>query len=85
MLQKTYITLLFLLVASSAFAQKTERDYLRSGNLSLIHILQERQVTLSKETFMLPEPFLVMATQNPIEQEGTYPLPEAHVDRFRCV
>ena len=40
------------------------------------------QVTLSKETFMLPEPFLVMATQNPIEQEGTYPLPEAQVDRF---
>ena len=44
--------------------------------------MQERQVTLSKETFMLPEPFLVMATQNPIEQEGTYPLPEAQVDRF---
>ena len=44
--------------------------------------MQERQVTLSKETFRLPEPFLVMATQNPIEQEGTYPLPEAQVDRF---
>ncbi len=44
--------------------------------------MQERQVTLSKETFLLPEPFLVMATQNPIEQEGTYPLPEAQVDRF---
>jgi MoxR-like ATPase len=43
---------------------------------------QDCQVTLSKETFMLPEPFLVMATQNPIEQEGTYPLPEAQVDRF---
>jgi len=44
--------------------------------------MQERQVTLSKETFRLPEPFLVLATQNPIEQEGTYPLPEAQVDRF---
>ena len=44
--------------------------------------MQERQVTLSKDTFHLPEPFLVLATQNPIEQEGTYPLPEAQVDRF---
>lgn len=44
---------------------------------ALLEAMQERQVTLSKETFMLPEPFLVMATQNPIEQEGTYPLPEA--------
>ena len=49
---------------------------------ALLEAMQERQVTLSKETFMLPEPFLVMATQNPIEQEGTYPLPEAQVDRF---
>ena len=44
--------------------------------------MQERQVTIGDETFRLPEPFLVMATQNPIEQEGTYPLPEAQVDRF---
>ena len=44
--------------------------------------MQERQVTLGGETFKLPKPFLVMATQNPIEQEGTYPLPEAQVDRF---
>ncbi|GAF91052.1 unnamed protein product, partial [marine sediment metagenome] len=43
---------------------------------------QERQVTIGKETFPLDEPFLVLATQNPIEQEGTYPLPEAQVDRF---
>ena len=49
---------------------------------ALLEAMQERQVTLSKETFMLPEPFLVLATQNPIEQEGTYPLPEAQVDRF---
>ena len=44
--------------------------------------MQERQVTIGDETFRLPEPFLVMATQNPIEQEGTYPLPEAQLDRF---
>jgi MoxR-like ATPase len=44
--------------------------------------MQERQVTIGEQTFKLPEPFLVLATQNPIEQEGTYPLPEAQVDRF---
>jgi len=44
--------------------------------------MQERQVTIGDETYPLPKPFLVMATQNPIEQEGTYPLPEAQVDRF---
>jgi MoxR-like ATPase len=44
--------------------------------------MQERQVTIGPETFALPEPFLVLATQNPVEQEGTYPLPEAQVDRF---
>ena len=44
--------------------------------------MQEHQVTIGSETFQLPNPFLVMATQNPIEQEGTYPLPEAQVDRF---
>jgi MoxR-like ATPase len=44
--------------------------------------MQERQVTIGDETFPLPKPFLVMATQNPVEQEGTYPLPEAQVDRF---
>ena len=49
---------------------------------ALLEAMQERQVTLSKDTFRLPEPFLVLATQNPIEQEGTYPLPEAQVDRF---
>lgn len=49
---------------------------------ALLEAMQERQVTIGKETFKLPEPFLVMATQNPIEQEGTYPLPEAQVDRF---
>ena len=49
---------------------------------ALLEAMQERQVTIGKETFILPEPFLVLATQNPIEQEGTYPLPEAQVDRF---
>ncbi len=49
---------------------------------ALLEAMQERQVTIGKETFKLEEPFLVMATQNPIEQEGTYPLPEAQVDRF---
>jgi MoxR-like ATPase len=49
---------------------------------ALLEAMQERQVTISEETFKLEEPFLVLATQNPIEQEGTYPLPEAQVDRF---
>jgi len=49
---------------------------------ALLESMQERQVTLGDTTFPLPKPFLVMATQNPIEQEGTYPLPEAQVDRF---
>ena len=49
---------------------------------ALLDAMQERQVTIGEETFKLPAPFLVMATQNPIEQEGTYPLPEAQVDRF---
>ena len=44
--------------------------------------MQEKQVTIGDQTFKLDEPFLVLATQNPIEQEGTYPLPEAQVDRF---
>jgi MoxR-like ATPase len=49
---------------------------------ALLEAMQERQVTIGTETFRLDEPFLVLATQNPIEQEGTYPLPEAQVDRF---
>ncbi len=49
---------------------------------ALLEAMQERQVTIGDESFPLPKPFLVMATQNPIEQEGTYPLPEAQVDRF---
>ena len=49
---------------------------------ALLESMQERQVTIGENTYKLPEPFLVLATQNPIEQEGTYPLPEAQVDRF---
>jgi len=49
---------------------------------ALLEAMQERQVTIGSETYLLEEPFLVLATQNPIEQEGTYPLPEAQVDRF---
>ena len=49
---------------------------------ALLEAMQEKQVTIGSETFSLPKPFLVMATQNPIEQEGTYPLPEAQMDRF---
>ena len=49
---------------------------------ALLEAMQERQVTIGEQTYPLPEPFLVMATQNPIETEGTYPLPEAQVDRF---
>ncbi|MEZ4925992.1 MAG: MoxR family ATPase [Saprospiraceae bacterium] len=49
---------------------------------ALLEAMQERQITIGKETFKLEEPFLVLATQNPIEQEGTYPLPEAQADRF---
>jgi MoxR-like ATPase len=49
---------------------------------ALLEAMQERQVTLGDDTYRLPDPFLVMATQNPLEQEGTYPLPEAQVDRF---
>jgi MoxR-like ATPase len=49
---------------------------------ALLEVMQERQVTIGTETFKVPNPFLVLATQNPIEAEGTYPLPEAQVDRF---
>jgi MoxR-like ATPase len=49
---------------------------------ALLEAMQERQVTLADESFALPDPFLVLATQNPLEQEGTYPLPEAQIDRF---
>lgn len=49
---------------------------------ALLEAMQEKQVTIGDKTYALPDPFLVLATQNPIEQEGTYPLPEAQIDRF---
>ena len=49
---------------------------------ALLQAMQEREVTVGQETLHLPDPFFVIATQNPIEQEGTYPLPEAQLDRF---
>jgi MoxR-like ATPase len=49
---------------------------------ALLEAMQEKQVTIGDQTYRLEEPFLVLATQNPLEQEGTYPLPEAQVDRF---
>src|SRR3989304_7747412 len=52
------------------------------GQSALLEAMQERQVTIGDQTFKLDDPFLVLATQNPIEHEGTYPLPEAQVDRF---
>ena len=60
-------------IGTMIYSQKSEE---------LLEAMQERQVTISEHTYKLPKPFLVMATQNPIEQEGTYPLPEAQVDRF---
>ena len=67
--------------ANFVLADEINRDPAKVQS-ALLEAMQERQVTLSKNTFLLPEPFLVLATQNPIEQEGTYPLPEAQVDRF---
>jgi len=57
-------------------------DLLPKVQSALLEAMQERQVTIGEQTFKLADPFLVLATQNPIEQEGTYPLPEAQVDRF---
>lgn len=51
---------------------------------ALLEAMQEKQVTLGGKTIPLPDPFFVMATQNPLEHEGTYPLPEAQLDRFLC-
>ena len=64
------------------FANFVLADEINRAPAKVQSALQERQVTIGTETFPLPEPFLVLATQNPIEQEGTYPLPEAQVDRF---
>src|SRR6266516_928396 len=65
------------LIGTRIYNQKTGEF-----NTALLEVMQERQVTIGRETFAVPNPFLVLATQNPIETEGTYPLPEAQVDRF---
>ena len=70
-----------LLPANFVLADEINRSPAKVQS-ALLEAMQERQVTIGDQTFKLPEPFLVMATQNPIEQEGTYPLPEAQVDRF---
>ena len=82
------------IVGTLIYSQKREEFYVKRGpifanfvladeiNRSPAKAMQERQVTIGDETWPLPEPFLVLATQNPLEQEGTYPLPEAQVDRF---
>lgn len=69
------------LFASLVLADEINRATPKTQS-ALLEAMQERQVTIGETTFKLPEPFLVMATQNPIEQEGTYPLPEAQLDRF---
>ena len=80
-------------IGTMIYSQKSEEFQVKQGPIfanfvlakvqsALLEAMQERQVTISEHTYKLPKPFLVMATQNPIEQEGTYPLPEAQVDRF---
>ena len=67
--------------ANLVLADEVNRSPART-QAALLEVMQERQVTIAGETHKVPQPFLVMATQNPIETEGTYPLPEAQVDRF---
>ncbi len=83
-------------IGTMIYSQKSEEFQVKQGPVfanfvladeinrapAKLEAMQERQVTIGERTYKLPEPFLVMATQNPIEQEGTYPLPEAQVDRF---
>src|SRR5262249_56922240 len=67
--------------ATPVLADETNRAPAKVQS-ALLEAMQERQVTIGDESYRLPDPFIVMATQNPIEQEGTYPLPEAQLDRF---
>ena len=75
-------------IGTQIYSQKDESFHVKKGPVfakvqsALLEAMQEHQVTIGEKTFSLPKPFLVMATQNPIEQEGTYQLPEAQVDRF---
>ena len=77
----TFDTELGPVVANLVLADEINRAPAKVQS-ALLEAMQERQVTIGKQTFPLPNPFLVLATQNPIESEGTYPLPEAQVDRF---
>ena len=70
------------LIGTLFFNQKDGNFYTKKGPIFANFILADEQVTIGEETFPLDEPYMVLATQNPIEQEGTYPLPEAQVDRF---
>ena len=69
-------------VGTMVYSVQKEKFEVKKVQSALLEAMQERQVTIGDNTFSLDAPFLVMATQNPIEQEGTYPLPEAQVDRF---
>jgi MoxR-like ATPase len=79
--QGTFTTRLGPIFAQVVLADEINRAPAKVQS-ALLEAMQERQVTIGDETFALPKPFLVLATQNPIEQEGTYPLPEAQTDRF---
>ena len=72
------------LIGTLIYSQKSDEINRSPAKVqsALLEAMQERQVTIGDDTYKLPEPFLVLATQNPLEQEGTYPLPEAQVDRF---
>jgi MoxR-like ATPase len=80
-LKGTYSTRMGPIFANLVLADEINRAPSKVQS-ALLEAMQEHQVTIGDQTFRLPEPFLVLATQNPIEQEGTYPLPEAQMDRF---
>lgn len=74
--------LIGLVIVTAIIALSTLNKLAARTQSALLEAMQERQVTLEGETLRLPEPFIVIATQNPIEYEGTFPLPEAQLDRF---
>jgi len=79
--EHSFSTKLGPIVANMVLADEINRSPAKVQS-ALLECMQEKQMTIAGEVFKMPKPFLVMATQNPIEQEGTYPLPEAQVDRF---
>ena len=72
----------FVVKLGPLFTNLVLADEINRAQSALLEAMQERQITIGEKTHLLPDPFMVLATQNPIEQEGTYPLPEAQVDRF---